>query len=65
MSAIIPVVPIQTTAPPISKMGWYTTKDPPITCTDCGVHFRSLLRRIPRLDLHYTVKPATQRINKL
>ena len=69
ISAIIPattaVVPIQTTAPPFSKMGRYYTNDSPIYFTDRNVQFRSLLFRIPRLDLNHTGEPATQLCNNL
>ena len=46
-------------------MGRYSTNDPPIPWTDRYVEGRSLLRRIPRLDLHYTGDLATQLNNNL
>ena len=59
------VVPIQIIAPPLSKIGWDATNNPPIPCTDRDVQGRSLLRQGPQLDSHYTNEPAPQISNKL
>ena len=51
-------------APPF-KNGTVSHQRPPIPCTYHDVQGRSLLRRSPQLDLHYTGELATQFRNKI
>ena len=50
----ITVVSIQTSAPPLPKMGRYTTNEPPVTCLFSHLKGRCLLLRGERLDSHHT-----------
>ena len=48
------VASIQTSAHPLSKMGRYTTNNPPVPCTDIDLQGRGILRRGARLDANNT-----------
>ena len=59
-SNITAVVPIQTSAPPISKMGCHTPNTPPVPGTDRDLQDRGLLRRRALLDADNTNKQTAQ-----
>ena len=50
----ITVVPIQTSAPPLSKMGQYTTNYPPVLGIYRDLQGQVLLRQVTRLDANDT-----------
>ena len=64
-SNTIALVPIQTSAPPFSKMGWDATNDPPFPGANQDLQGRGILRRRSRLNTNNTNDQTARRCHQL